>query len=398
MMLFNVNELLISLSWTLDVAEKNMLKANSNHGMRVAYICARIAQAFDLPLKHRFDLLSYALLHDNGIMASVRKKAKLNQNVKFSAETDADHCIEGEKNVSAFPFLSKRENVILYHHEHYDGSGFFGICGENIPEFSRIIFLADYIAVRFSQGWSSSEIIDAVKRDSSYFDPALRDAVFELSHHIEFWLGMDDQFVQSTLMSMLPQTNRVMDYKQVRGISQIFSRIIDDKSPFTGSHSRGISEKVGFICQYYEFDERMYWKMRIAADLHDLGKLAVPNTILDKPGKLSRQEFEVIQSHPFYTRKILSMINGFEEITEWASNHHEKLNGSGYPYGLCADQLDFNSRILACVDIYQALTEDRPYRKGMNHNEAIKILYDMAKEGLIEESVTEDMDSIFRDA
>ena len=397
-MLFNVNELLISLSWTLDVAEKNMLKANSNHGMRVAYIAARIAQALDLPLKQRFDLVSYALLHDNGIMASVRKKTQTNRSIEFSAEADPDHCIEGEKNVAAFPFLAKRENIILYHHEHYDGSGFFGIRGDHIPQFSRIIFLADYIAVRFSQGWGNDEIIDAVKHDSGYFDPVLRDVLFDLSHNLEFWLGMDDQFVQNTLIGMLPQANRVMDYRQVRGISQIFSRIIDDKSPFTGSHSRGISEKVGFICQYYEFDEKMYWKMRIAADLHDLGKLAVPNVILDKPGKLNRQEFQVIQSHPFYTRKILSMINGFEEITEWASNHHEKLNGSGYPYSLSADRLDFNSRILVCVDIYQALTEDRPYRKGMNHSEAIKILYGMAKSGLIEESVTEDMDSIFRDA
>lgn len=397
-MLFNVNELLISLSWTLDVAEKNMLKANSNHGMRVAYISARIAQAFNLSLKDRFDLVSYALLHDNGVMASVRKKNLQSPNVKFSTETDSDHCVEGEKNIAAFPFLSKRENVILYHHEHYDGSGFFGIAGDSIPEFSRIIFLADYIAIRFSLGWGSDEIIDAVRHDSGYFDPSLRDAVFELSQHIEFWLSMDDQFVQSSLLHMLPQTNRVMDYKQVRSISQIFSHIIDDKSPFTGSHSRGISEKVGFICQYYEFDEKMYWKMRIAADLHDLGKLAVPNTILDKPGRLTRQEFQVVQSHPFYTRKILSMIEGFEEITEWAANHHERLNGSGYPYGLHADQLDFNSRILACVDIYQALTEDRPYRKGMDHGEAIGILYDMAREGLIEESVTEDMDSIFRDA
>jgi HD-GYP domain-containing protein (c-di-GMP phosphodiesterase class II) len=90
------------------------------------------------------------------------------------------------------------------------------------------------------------------------------------------------------------------------------------------------------------------------------------------------------------------MINGFEDITEWASNHHEKLDGSGYPFGLGESRLDFNSRILACVDIYQALTEDRPYRAAMRHGDAMRIMSDMAARHLIEPSVTEDMDSIFR--
>ena len=228
--------------------------------------------------------------------------------------------------------------------------------------------------------------------------PDLCEAALELSSNVEFWLDQKDLFVQGALVSMLPKVSRELDYKQIRTISHMFSRVIDAKSPFTGSHSRGISEKAGFICQYYEFDEETYWKMRIAADLHDLGKLAVPSSILDKPGKLSRAEFQVIQSHPFYTRKILERIDGFGDITEWASNHHEKLNGSGYPYGFDRRRLDFNSRILACVDIYQALTEDRPYRKGMSHAEAVRIMRDMAKQELIEESVTEDMDSIFRDA
>ncbi len=288
--------------------------------------------------------------------------------------------------------------MILYHHERYDGSGFFGMKGDRIPLYSRIISLADYVAVRDAMNLTGEQILDCIKRDARLFDPALLDAVQALGRHVEFWLGMDDMFVQNALISMLPKVSQELDYKQIRGISQIFSRIIDAKSPFTGSHSRGISDKTGFICQYYEFDDTTYWKMRIAADLHDLGKLAVPNSILDKPAKLNREEFTVIQSHPFYTRKILELINGFEDITEWASNHHEKLNGTGYPFGRGQDSLDFNSRILACVDIYQALTEDRPYRKGMDHDEAMKIMYGMVNDKLIEPSVTEDMDSIFRDA
>lgn len=391
-MRINVNELLISLSRTLDFAEKGVLRNNYNHGMRVAYIAGRIALALSMPDENLFDLISYSLLHDNGIMKALLDSPSRE---KFNTETNPTHCVEGEKNIATFPFLKRERNVILYHHEHYDGSGFFGVSGREIPMYSRVISLADRVAIRFASGFTSDEIILQVNKEARIFDPVVREAFLEMSRYMEFWLGMDDMFVQNSLASMLPKVSRELDFRSIRTISQIFSNIIDAKSPFTGSHSRGISEKAGMICQYYEFDDTTYWKMRIAADLHDLGKLAVPNGILDKPGKLDSKEFRVIQSHPFYTRKVLEMIKGFEDITEWASNHHEKLDGSGYPYGLIEDRLDFNSRILACVDIYQALTEDRPYRKGMTHEDAVRIMENMAAEHLIEPAVVEDINFIF---
>lgn len=393
-MRMNVNELLISLSKTLNFAEKGVLRNNSNHGMRVAYIAGRIAQALSMPEENLFDLISYSLLHDNGIMNALLESPSRDE---FKTETNPTHCVEGEKNIAEFPFLKREENVILYHHENYDGSGFFGMAGRDIPLYSRVISLADSVAIRHATGYSGDEITAQIRTEARIFDPVVREAFLEMSGRVEFWLGMDDQFVQNSLVSMLPKVFRELEFRELRSISQIFSRIIDAKSPFTGSHSRGISEKVGMICRYYEFDENAYWKMRIAADLHDLGKLIVPNEILDKPAKLDPKEFRVVQSHPFYTRKVLEMINGFEDITEWASNHHEKLDGSGYPYGIAADRLDFNSRILACVDIYQALTEDRPYRKSMSHRAAVGIMATMAKDHLIEPAVVEDIDSIFQD-
>mgnify|MGYP000917324412 CR=1 FL=1 len=391
---FNVNELLISLSMTLDFAEKGILSNNTNHGMRVAYIAGRIAKELSMTDEDIFDLVSYSLLHDNGVMNARLKK--IGYKNSFKIENDPEHCIQGEKNISSFPFLHKKDNVIMYHHERYDGSGFFGVEGRNIPMYSRVISLADIVAIRYSMGMDSDYIVSSIAGEARIYDPVVRESFNSLSRHVEFWLGMEDMFVKDSLISMLPKVSTSMDFRQIRNISQIFSRIIDAKSPFTGSHSRGISEKTGFICRYYEFDEKTYWKMRIAADLHDLGKLAVPNEILDKPGKLDSKEFRVIQSHPFYTRKVIGMIKGFEDITEWAANHHEKLDGTGYPYGFDKERLDFNSRILACVDIYQALTEDRPYRKGMSHKKAIDIMAGMSANGLIEATIVEDMDSIFR--
>jgi HD-GYP domain-containing protein (c-di-GMP phosphodiesterase class II) len=386
---FNINELLSSFSCALDFVEQDLVQDVTNHGKRVAYVAARIGEKLSLSEEGLFDLISYSLLHDNGVTKSLHQ---LKDTKEFrKAELTRMHCIEGEKNIRVFPFFYPIPNVILYHHEHLDGSGLFGIQGSDIPLFSRIISLADTVAVLSSENKKGSEITRLIKHDKRLFDPAILEAFFQLSVNVEFWLNIDDYYVDSSLNKITPRVNKIFSYRDVRTVSQIFCNIIDAKSPFTGVHSRGISEKTGIMCEYYEYDEETYWKMRIAADLHDLGKIMISNEILDKNGPLNQHEINVIQSHVFYTRKALETITGFEEITEWAANHHEKLNGKGYPYGLDASRLDFNSRLLACIDIYQALTEDRPYRKALSHCQAIGILRNMARQNLIEASIVEDL-------
>lgn len=390
---FNVNELLSSLSYGLDFVEKDLIRNVTNHGRRVAYIAARIGRRLGLSDERLVDLISYSLLHDCGVTKSFLRMSGDRDYRK--AELTRLHCQEGEKVIDVFPFFHPVENAILYHHECYDGSGYFGIAGEKIPFCSRVIALADYVAVEYSEGIRYQEILRSVGELHGRFDPMLREVLFALGRNVEFWLNMDDAFVAEALRSAMPCVIQRFSYRKMRSISQLFSRIIDAKSPFTGRHSREISERTGLLCQYYHYDEDLYWQMRIAADLHDLGKLMVPNVILEKPGSLTAEEIAVVQSHTFYTRRMLEKISGFEQITEWAANHHEKLDGSGYPYGFDESRLDFNSRILACVDIYQALTEDRPYRSSMGHGQAVAILRKMARQGLIEASVVEDMNRVF---
>ena len=385
--------MLISLSFTLDFVEQELISDVSDHGRRVAYIAARIGRRLNLNDRDLFDLISYALLHDNGITAA----RMFGPRSLLEIEQIRQHCIQGEKNVRFFPFFHPVPNVILYHNEYCDGSGFFGRKGNEIPLYSRVIALSDFTAIQYVSGKSPEEILDTVKRESRKFDPGLTDLFFELGANVEFWLSMSSIFVGEALSLLIPQVKREFSYCDIRKVSQIFSCIIDEKSPFTGAHSRGISEKTGILCRHYGYDEQTYWKMRIAADLHDLGKIMVPNSILDKPGSLTPAEISVVQSHPFYTRKALEVISGFEDITNWAANHHEKLNGTGYPYGFTRERLDFNSRMLACIDIYQALTEDRPYRVGMSHGQAVGIMRNMARMDLIEPSIVEDISRTFRD-
>jgi len=134
----------------------------------------------------------------------------------------------------------------------------------------------------------------------------------------------------------------------------------------------------------------------IAATLHDLGKLAISNAILDKPGKLSEIEMERMKSHTYYTTMALQNIEGFEKISSWAGNHHEKLSGNGYPFGHDAAVLGFEERLMGCLDMYQALTEERPYRKGMEHAMALSILEENAKRGLIDRKIVDDIGRVFK--
>ena len=118
-------------------------------------------------------------------------------------------------------------------------------------------------------------------------------------------------------------------------------------------------------------EERGWYR---AGLLHDIGKLGVSNRILDKTGRLTADERLAVESHPVYTQEILGRVEAFGDFARLAALHHEKLDGSGYPWKLAADQLDLPAGILAVADIYEALTADRPYRPGMTPPAALAIL------------------------
>ena len=179
------------------------------------------------------------------------------------------------------------------------------------------------------------------------------------------------------LARRIATTERNLDFDGVRLFANAFSKIIDNRSPFTYEHSRGIADLVHKITIQLGYDKEIQNKMYIAALLHDIGKLVVSNDIINKEGGLNEEERYEMNKHTYYTRWILEQIEGFEDITDYAANHHEKLNGNGYPFHKDAKQLGELERIMAICDIYQALTEDRPYRSRMTEQKVWNIIYDM---------------------
>ena len=261
-----------------------------------------------------------------------------------------------------------------------------------IPLFSHIITLADAVEIAYQNKLSADEIsANITKAKGVKFSPIICEVFESLARNTSFWLSLDNMFVERELINRVPVFHVNLDYPELLLISGIMSEIIDAKSPFTASHSKGLSTKIGVMADYYGFDYEKKTRLIIAADLHDIGKLAIPNSIIDKQGKLTTAEFNVIKTHSFYTRKVIESVKGFEDICEWASNHHEKLNGTGYPFGFSEQHLSFESQLLSCMDIYQALTENRPYREGLSHEKTSEILIESADKGMISREIASDI-------
>jgi HD-GYP domain-containing protein (c-di-GMP phosphodiesterase class II) len=202
----------------------------------------------------------------------------------------------------------------------------------------------------------------------------------------------DNVIKQTSEDSFAPWTVDIQT-ETIFGLAGFIARIIDYKSVFTQKHSTQIANKAWFMGKYYKYDPETISELYLAASLHDLGKLAIPSEILEKPGKLTNEEFEIIKQHVYLTWELLNDIEGFENICQWASSHHEKSDGNGYPFRKKNDELDFNSKLLVCLDLYQAISEERPYHPGRNHTDTMQILYEMADTGKIDMDIVKDVDT-----
>lgn len=402
-MKFNLNQFLLAISDSLDFVEINTLGSTSFHSKRVAYIALRLADFYILSDKEKFDLCSFSILHDNGLSeeSTVNEfednPRKENHNI---LEQYTKHCEIGEKNVIDFPFLSNHKNIIKYHHENYDGTGFYNLKDEQIPLLSQIVALADTVDNIFHFENPSIEnrekIVKFVNdKQGIYYSSELVNNFNALVKKPAFWFDLQSNNLEKLVLSKIENFTMNIELEQLVKLSSVFSTIIDSNSAFTSRHSSGLSDKVEKMSNFYKYEHEKTMRLVIAANLHDLGKLAVPNKILDKQSALTKKEFKIVKCHTYYTRQALEKIEGFEDIVEWAANHHEKLDGTGYPYGFDAQRLCFDSRLMTCLDIYQALTEERPYRKGMSHSDTMNILKDHGSKGYIDNNIVNDIDRVF---
>jgi HD-GYP domain-containing protein (c-di-GMP phosphodiesterase class II) len=387
-----MDSLIKTIAVALDIVEGELLGASTNHGKRIAVLCAKMGKALGHSPEEITSLAVCALLHDNALTEYIMSE-KTNG---YHDPAMKKHCEYGQRNVDALHFKTSVKDFILYHHERADGSGPFGIREGEGPLGAELISIADSLDVAHHLQRMEPEDIPTIRRfiaenEGKHYSAAAVKAMLEIFDEPLLSVLKDD-VIKETAEAVIPPWIVDVEGEAIFGLAAFISRIIDYKSVFTRRHSTQIANKAWFMGGYYRYDAAVRAELYLAAALHDIGKLATPLAILEKPGKLDDYEFVIIKDHIHLTWELLKEIEGFGTICAWASNHHEKLDGTGYPFGKMVDEMDFNSRLVACIDIYQAVSEERPYHPGRNHRDTMKVLYEMANNGKVDGAIVADMD------
>lgn len=288
----------------------------------------------------------------------------------------AARCERGADIARRLGFPAATSDAIRSLDEHWNGNGYpEKLRGDAIPVLSRILNIAQTVEVFLGQGGANAVDGILVERRGRWFDPALTDRARELLRDDEFRRSVRSPDVEQEVLTLEPgRRAREVDEAGLDQIAEAFADIIDAKSPYTYRHSSQVANYASAVAERLGFDAIMRQTTRRAGLLHDIGKLGISSRILDKNGPLDQTERAAMEQHPLYTWNILSRVAAFEDFARAASNHHEKLDGSGYPWRLRDEELDPISRVLVVSDIYEAVTASRPYRDGLSIDQAIEVL------------------------
>jgi HD-GYP domain-containing protein (c-di-GMP phosphodiesterase class II) len=368
----------------------------SRHHWRTAVIATRLAEQIAIDGWQRQILIYAALLHDLGAAADWEGKRRL-RNLLASPDI-YNHAEAGYMLLKESPQLEILAEFVRHHHDRWDGQNPSGLAGSDIPLLSRILSLADRLEILITDDKyifdHHKQIIDKLsKLSGTYFDPELIAALQTIAKHESFWLDLVNPDYYETIFTNDSAYGRLQfNVDDVVNIAEIFATIIDQTSRFTARHSRRVSAVAAHLAKVKGYSSEEVKMMRIAGLLHDLGKLSIPNTILESEKKLTPRDFALIKQHTYYTYRILERIDGFELIAEWAAYHHETLDGKGYPFHIPESKLRLGSRIMAVADVFVALTEERPYRQAaFRPEEARQIMQKMVDSHKLDGQIAHDL-------
>jgi putative nucleotidyltransferase with HDIG domain len=319
------------------------------------------------------EALTYIVRNSGGIRDLLRVLAA---GAKTMRQVTEDRCERGAEIARMLELPEASAETIYNLDEHWDGKGHpHGLAGEEIPILARIACLSQTTEVFLREFGLAAALEMAEKRSGRWFDPGLVGILRSLGEDRDFWRAVESADAGARVAALEPEDRVVIaDEATLDRVAKAFAQVIDAKSPFTARHSERVAELAVAAATTLGFTDESLRDLRRAGLLHDIGKLAISNLILDKPGKLTVEEFEAVKRHPLVTEQILGRVSRFADIAGIAAAHHEKLDGSGYHRGIHGDELDPPARVLAVADIFEAMTADRPYRRPMEAEQALELM------------------------
>ncbi|XXJ21456.1 HD domain-containing phosphohydrolase [Desulfovibrio caledoniensis] len=375
---------LIDIAGGISTALDYISPTVTGHHRRVGLASAVLGNRVGIKPSSLVDLLLAGLLHDIGAFSMDLALDGLS----FDADLE-EHAVVGYRLLKDHPFLERASRMVLYHHTSWRDLRVIRQEGDRETLLlANILNLADRVDILRRMGARMREHRDVERAvagfTSDLYAPELTAAFRELTEGGLFWPLMEntDRPVREMLSQDLLDVRITPD--QLIDFSGFFTRIIDFRSRHTATHSAGVAETAVLLARLAGMDEKEQKAMRLAGNLHDIGKLAVPTSLLDKQSALDEDEYTRIKDHATVSAEVLRAIPGLGEVADWAAQHHERLNGKGYPLGLTEKELSLGSRIMQVADVHTAITEDRPYRKGMTRERTVAVLRSMADSGFLD--------------
>lgn len=352
---------------------------------------ARICELYltdDLEFKRAYKQVGDSLpqvvrfvLQHTGLQAGLAERFKSVLNIfkngpDISQQLIQTRCQRGAEIARLLRFSEGIAQGIYNLDEHWNGGGKpTGIGGEAIPVYSRIALLAQVVDVFFTADSQDAALAEIQSRKGQWFEPALVDAMLRVAERQDFWSTLRSDALEAAVLALEPSQYEVaLDEDYLDDIASAFGQVVDSKSPYTSGHSARVALYTDLISETLGLDaERRRWLKR-GALLHDVGKLGVSNSVLDKAGKLDAAEWAAVRQHAALTESILSRITAFQELARVAGAHHERLDGAGYPRGLLAADIALETRIITTADIFDAITAERPYRGAVPVDQTLAMM------------------------
>ena len=349
-----------------------------SHHRRTAVIAYHIGKKMGLEHDQLFKLVISAAIHDVGAL-SVQERDLL---IREDVQNPRPHCDMGCKMLSSFVPFAEVAKVIKHHHIRYAAS-------LNMPEGevlieSHILHLADRVDIVINPDTfvlkQKSAVVEKIRANvGTIFHPLVFEAFVAAAVPDVFWIEINNLELDQLFRRVDSSLNFSLSLDNILEFALTISRIIDFRSHFTASHSYTVANLACAIGKIFGFSQERCLKLKISGYMHDIGKIGIDPGLIEKNGPLTDDEFDLVKLHTYYTGQILSSLSiseWFNEIVTWAQNHHEKADGSGYPYALQEENLDLGCKILAFSDVIAALMEDRPYRKSLSIDTAFEIIRD----------------------
>lgn len=384
-------DVLFALVSTLD-----LVGDDDGHGKRVAQMSYQVGKEFGLSEEDLDELFVAGLLHDLGVSTNY-VHSHLIKSMEWKGVHE--HCHVGAALAEGSSVLRHLSPYILHHHDRWPVLQQLiekGDISEKEAVFANIILLVDRIDAFAWQEISSKDykhyhmardfsLQQIDQRWHEFFRGDIYQAFLKVSRADIFWMMNDKLEVTDFARERLLAVDRMIDMDELKEMAKIFANAVDAKSPFTFQHSIGVASLATYLAEKIGLSEEKQQRIYLAGLLHDLGKLDMEDDVLDKQAPLDHDERRQMDRHSFVSLMILRRIKGMEDIALWASQHHEKLNGIGYPAR--ETNLPLESRLLAVADIVQALAQDRPYRQGLSVEKILSIVDDMTAKGELDKEV-----------